>query len=247
MKKILKFLGIFLFWVGIWQILAFIAGKEVLLPSPVVTFATLARLIVTSDFWLYCGASVLRILTGLAFGTIFGSLLAVLTCKSKFFEELFSPLLSIIRATPVASFIILALVWIGRGNVPAFTAFLMVLPVIWNSVCVGIGSIDPSLSEMVRVFRLPFVKRVSYLYIPSVLPSFSAGLRTGLGLAWKAGIAAEVISSPKFGIGAALYDSKVYLNTAELFAWTATVVIISMVFEHLLDTLMKRLSASFNR
>ena len=243
MKKALRFIGVSAFWLGIWYILSLIAGKEVLLPSPIVTLKTLFSLMGTASFWVYCGASVLRIITGLLLGGLFGALLASLTCKSSVASHLISPILSVIRATPVASFIILALVWLGRGNVPSFTSFLMVLPVVWGSVVSGIRAIDKSLLEMASVFRLSPVKKLTQLYIPAVLPSFFSGMRTGMGLAWKAGIAAEVICNPKYGIGSALYDSKVYLNTAELFAWTAAVIIISMGFELIFD----RIFALFTR
>ncbi len=241
-KKILKSLCIAAFWLAIWEILSLIVGKEVLLPSPAVTVKTLFSLAVTGEFWAFCGASVMRIAAGLIFGTAAGVILAALSARSILIRDAVSPVLSIIRATPVASFIILALVWIGRGNVPAFTAFLMVLPVIRNSVLVGISGIDRSLKEVSDVYGFSFIKRFRLLYFPSVAPSFFGGLRTCLGLAWKAGIAAEVICNPERGIGAALYDSKVYLNTAELFAWTAAVVIISMIFEKVLDRISLRLT-----
>lgn len=235
MKKLFRFIGVSVFWLCIWYILSLIAGKEVLLPSPIAAFKALLSLMGTADFWLYCAASVLRIMLGLVSGAVFGAALAALCCKSTLVSSLFSPILSMIRATPVASFIILALVWLGRGNVPSFTAFLMVLPVVWGATVSGIRSIDKKLLEMASVFRLSPLKKLRLLYIPSALPSFLSGLRTGMGLAWKAGIAAEVICNPQHGIGTALYDSKVYLNTAELFAWTCAVIIISMIFELIFD------------
>ena len=239
-KKITKFILIAALWIGIWAILALITGNEVLLPSPAATVKCLFYLAAGGDFWLSCLYSFIRIIIGILAGAAAGVFLAVLGAFFPVIGDIFSPVLSIIRATPVASFIILALVWIGKGNVPAFTAFLMILPVIWNSVTVAIVSIDKKLIEMTKVFRLSFTSRMKNLYIPSVLPSFTAGLRTSLGLAWKAGIAAEVICHPEYGIGTALYDSKVYINTPELFAWTAAVIIISMGLEAIFDRVIKK-------
>ena len=218
-------------WIGIWWLLSLKTGNEVLLPSPVSTVKTLFSLTVTGKFWLSCLYSFIRVATGIVAGTAAGLILAFAGAGAKIIKVVFSPILSVIRATPAASFIILALVWIGRGNVPAFTSFLMVMPVIFNSVTTAIEGTDRQLVEMTGVFRFSAAKKLKCLYIPSVMPSFFSGVTTSLGLAWKAGIAAEVICNPEHGIGAALYDSKVYLETPELFAWTSAVIIISMLSE----------------
>ena len=52
-------------------------------------------------------------------------------------------------------------------------------------------------------------------------------------MAWKSGIAAEVIGVPAHSIGEKLYMAKIYLSTAELFAWTFVIIIVSKVFEKL--------------
>ncbi len=240
MKKTLKKVLIAAGWIGLWAALSAWVGKEVLLPSPLAAAKSFAGIVATTEFWLSCLYSFIRIISGVVIGTAAGVLLAAVSYKVKLVGDIFSPVLSIIRATPVASFIILALVWIGRGNVPAFTSFLMVLPVVFSSVTVALSGIDRGLLEMVTVFRLPFTKRVSELYFPAAFPAFAGGFRTSLGLAWKAGIAAEVICNPKHGIGSALYDSKIYLETAELFAWTAAVIIISMCLEKLFGAVYAR-------
>ena len=247
MKKIIRPFSAAVVWIALWFILAYLVGKEVLLPSPADAAKTLLYLMRQEYFWQYCFSSVLRIITGLLAGIAAGSILAIATRKKNFAASLFLPLLSVIRATPVASFIILAFVWIGKGSVPAFTSFLMVLPIIHNAVSVGIQSIDSELLEMTSLFRFSLPERLRYLYIPSVLPSFTSGLNTSLGLAWKAGIAAEVICSPEYGIGTALKDSKTYLNTSELFAWTAAVIIISMLLEKGLGALTAKLSKKYER
>ena len=138
-----------------------------------------------------------------------------------------------IKATPVASFIILSLVWLGTAAVPIFMAFLMVLPIIWANVMQGIHGVDREYLEMARIFAMSRGKRLMKIYIPCVLPYFIAGCRSALGIAWKAGIAAEVLATPAGSIGKNLYEAKIYLNTADVFAWTAVVVIMSLVIEKL--------------
>ena len=68
--------------------------------------------------------------------------MAVLSCRFSAVEALFAPLLTVVKATPVASFILLVLIWIGRGSVPAVIAALMVLPVVWTNVAAGVRGVD---------------------------------------------------------------------------------------------------------
>ncbi len=240
-KKYLKYAVSALFWIGIWWIAALLVDKEVLLPSPLVTAKCLLSLMTESAFWMQCGWSLLRILAGLFSGIAIGVFLAVLTASLPWARTLIAPLLTVIRSTPVASFIVLALVWIGRGQIPSFAACLMVLPVIWNSITTAVDQADPSLIEMMHVFSFSFGKKLRRFYIPTILPSFAGGIRTSLGLAWKAGIAAEVLCTPASAIGTSLYESKVYLESAELFAWTITVILLSLLLENVFGHLCSKL------
>ena len=53
-------------------------------------------------------------------------------------------------------------------------------------------------------------------------------------MAWKAGIAAEVLAVPKLAIGTEIYFSKLWFETSTLFAWTVVIIILSYVIEKLL-------------
>lgn len=244
-KGILKAVLVAAFWIAVWELLSIGVGKEVLLPSPLATVRHLAALVCTKSYWLSCGSTLLRICSGLFIGAAAGMIIAVVCHLSKVIRAITAPLLSVIRATPVASFIILALVWIGRGKVPAFTSLLMVTPVMCGGMAVAIRGIDEDLREVAKIFGFSPAKKLMYLYIPSVLPSFAESFRTSMGLAWKAGVAAEVLCTPAGSIGASLYDSKVYLETADLFAWTASVIILSMILEHMFDRLTRYLQKKF--
>ncbi len=136
-----------------------------------------------------------------------------------------------IKSTPVASFVILALVWIKGENLSTFIAFLMVLPVIWQSVHTGLGSADPELLEMARVYRFSRGKKLRYLYLPAALPYLISAMRVGLGFSWKSGIAGEVIAIPSQAIGTQLYNAKIYLDMPGLFAWTIVIILLSAAIE----------------
>ena len=219
------------FWLAVWVLAARAAGSGLLLPGPAAVWAALVRLLPTAGFWKSVGASLLRVLAGLAWGTAAGAALGALTAASAWADRLISPALRVLRATPVVSFILLLLLWLRRTAVPAAVSGLMVLPVIWEAVRQGAARTDPLLLELARAYRFGRLKTLGLVYVPSVLPHFAAGLHTALGLAWKSGVAAEVLCRPRLAVGGAIYSAKLTLETPELFAWTAVVAALSLALE----------------
>ena len=241
LRKTLRTLAVVLFWLLIWQLAAALVGQELLLPSPLRVARELLRLAGGAEFWLTVAQSIRRVLTGIASAVLLGILLALLTHKSALLRALLSPMMTLVKSTPVASFIILALVWLGRDVVPPVIAALMVLPVVWANVSQGLDGIDPQLLELAQVFRLPRGRVFRRITLPSVLPHLRAALCSALGLGWKAGVAAEILTVPARSIGKRIYEAKIYLETTELFAWTAAVVLLSLVIERLLLRLVGRI------
>ena len=243
MQKIRRIAEVILsaaFWLVVWVALSYAVGKEILLPSPVRVFARLFELMGTGEYYGSVFFSLARISLGFIIGTLAGCLLAYFSFASKMVEILVSPMLTVVKSTPVASFIILALVWMGKERVPVFTSVLMVLPVVYSSTLSGFRSTDKNLAEVACVYGFGYFKKLRLLLIPSALPSFVSGAKTALGLAWKAGIAAEVLTLPRRSIGARLYESKLYLETVDLFAWTLVVIICSLAIEKLAMAALSR-------
>lgn len=239
-RKAGKWLAITLFWLALWWVAAtFGVKQELLLPSPIRVLTRLGELVSQGEFWVITSLSLCRIFAGILIAMVLGVVCGILTAYSPFLRQLLSPILAIIKATPVASFIILALVWISRGRLPAFIAALMVLPIIWTNVEQGIRQMDPKLLEMAKVFRFSPAKRMLHIAIPSVFPYFVAACKTSLGLAWKAGIAAEVLATPKNSIGKELFESKTFMETTDLFAWTVAVIVLSICMEKLFFLLLR--------
>ena len=178
--------------------------------------------------------SLLRVLWGILISWILGTLLAYLLHVSRVLNALVSPLITAIKATPVASFIILALLWFDRGVLPVFITALIVIPIVWANVTQGINSVDKNLTEVASMYRFSVRKKIFRLYVPSVAPYFMAACKSSLGMAWKAGIAAEVLATPEHSIGVELYYSKTYMEHTTLFAWTLVVVLLSVIIEKLL-------------
>ena len=227
-KQLFQRLGAAAFWLAVWQCAAMAVGQEVFLVSPVQAVRTLLQLLPQAEFWQRVGFSSGRILLGFGLGVAVSIVLAVAAQAWHTADVLLAPVLQLVKATPVASFIILALVWVRGASLSVLISFLMVLPVLYGAVRTGIQSADPQLLEMTKVFRLPLGRRLR-----AVLPAFRQGCSVALGICWKSGVAAEVIGLPNGSIGDALYRAKITLSTGELFAWTFVIILLSAGFEKL--------------
>ena len=246
-NKILRVVIPLAFWLGVWQLGALFmdwrtAGHgSLLLPGPLEVAVRLWALMREGPFWQAAGMSLGRIFAGFLLGAALGTLAAAATAAWAPAEWVLSPAVKVVRAVPVASFIVLVLLWAPTtGSVPAIVSGLMVLPVLWGNVTKGVAETDPLLLEMARAYRFGRGRTLRLVYVPSVLPYFASGCATALGLAWKAGVAAEVLCLPRLAIGTRLYRAKITLETPDLFAWTVTVVVLSFLLERALGALLRR-------
>ena len=208
--------------------------------SPVSVIKRLTELIVMGDFWKSVVFSFVRIILGFSLALILGTVLAALSSAFFAVEMLMEPLIMVIKATPVASFIILCLIWIPSRNLSVFISFLMVFPVVYTNILEGIRQTDKQLLEMADSFGAGVGKKLQFIYLSQVMPYAVTACKLGLGLCWKAGIAAEVIGIPAGSIGEKLYKAKVYLETPDLFAWTIVIIAVSVGFEKIFMFALRR-------
>ncbi len=227
------------FWLLVWQLAAMALKQGILLVSPVSVLKRWFELMGETDFWQRVVFSSLRIAEGLAWGMAAGALLGAVAAHWEWVHVLLAPLVRVIRAIPVASFIILALFWLPKARLSAFISFLICFPVFYTNLLTGVRSVDGKLMEMAGVYGLGPAKRMRYLYFPAVHPYLVAATNVSVGLAWKSGIAAEVIAVPRGSIGDRLYAAKVYLETGDLLAWTLTIVLLSLAFEGTVKVLLR--------
>lgn len=225
---------------ALWQLGAMFLGNSLLLVTPVQVAVRLFELLQEPDFYAVTGFSFARIVSGFLLGFVSGTLLAMLAGRWHWVEVLLWPYITVIKTTPVASFIILCLIWLDSSNLSVFIAFLMVLPIVYSNMLEGIKAADGKLIEMAKLFHVSYGQRLLYVYLPQIKPYLLSACSIGLGLSWKAGIAAEVIGIPDGSIGERLYEAKVYLSSADLFAWTVVVILISVLFEKLVMLLLKK-------
>ena len=228
------------FWIFVWWAAARSVDSHLLFPAPAAVLRVLWDLMRTKEFYLVTGRSLLNVTVGILTAIAAGAILAFLGRRLGILRDLLLPLMTVIKATPVASFIVLLLIFIGAAKVPSLITFLIVLPVVWTNLDEGLARIDPGLSEVARVYGFSFSRRLQLLILPSLRPYFLSACRTSLGLAWKAGIAAEILATPRGTIGRMIGDARLYLETELMFAWTLTVILLSLLIEYGFVALFRR-------
>ena len=217
-------------WLILWQLLSMYLDSDILLASPIKVLKSLYGMLGLASFWNSILFTFIRIFAGLLIANVLGIVFAALSYISKGFRDLISVPVAVIKATPVASFIILVLIWIPSRNLSVFISFLMAFPVIYTNILQGLVSMDEKMLQMASVFKIPLKRRLRFIYVPEVIPYYQAAASLSNVLSFKAGIAAEIIGLPQGSIGERLYQAKIYLETPELFAWTIVIIVLSIVF-----------------
>ena len=236
-RKWLKPLAIVL-WIGIWFAAAAIINDSLKFPGPIETATVLfGRVIPGKGFLGTVGTSMFRILAGFLASCILGLALGTLAGLWKWFADIMEPIITVIKSTPVMSFIILAMIWFRFSTVPVIICFLMCFPIMYGNIKEGIAGTDTRLLDMAKLYRVRRGRILTGIYMQSVRPYFYSAANICLGLGFKVTVAAEVLTSPDFGIGTKLFEAKIYLEPVEVFAWTFIILVLSYVMEQLLKLL----------
>jgi NitT/TauT family transport system permease protein len=220
-------------WLAVWEVAARAVGHDVLLVGPLAVAARLVELAPQGSFWATVGYSLARIAAGFLLALALGSALAWLSRRGALAAALVGVPMAVVRAVPVVSFIVLVLIWAGSKALTVSIACVMVLPIVFANVQQGLAARDPLLAEFAQVFGLSRWRRWRAVTVPALGPFLAAACRAGAGQAWKAGVSAEVIGLPTGSIGERLYQAKLYLSSADLFAWTLVIVALSFGLERL--------------
>ena len=232
--------AVILFWLVLWQAGSVLIDNSIIFVGPLDMVMALLVQLPSLGFWKTIAFSFGKISLGFLSAFFLGILLGSGGYRFPLLRELLEPVILLMKSIPVASFVILALIWIGSKQLSVFISFLVVFPIIYVNTIAGLESTDKKLLEMAQVFRVSTWRRIRFIYVPALLPYLISGCKVALGMSWKSGIAAEVIGVPSSSIGEKLYMAKIYLSTADLFAWTFVIIVISALFEQLFLYLLKK-------
>lgn len=231
----------------IWQAAAMAVNQKILLVSPIAVAVRMTTIWQVEGFLPSIWFSFYHIAGGFFLALALGVGLAVLSARFEWVETLLWPLMITVKTVPVASFVVICLIWLSAKNLSVFISFLIVLPIVYGNILEGIKSEDRKLLELGEVFKMPAARRVLYIHMPQLKPFILPACRTSLGMAWKAGVAAEIIGTPDGSIGKQLYYAKIYLDTDDLLCWTVIIVVISVLFEKLFMLCLRRFYGRLER
>lgn len=206
------------FWASLWSIAAFFIGNDLILPGPWDIGRQMINLLLDGAYWSSFFTSFGKIILGLGLGLFLGLILGYLSYLSGGFRLLLDPFIGLIKTTPVAALTILLLVWISSDKLSLALIVMVLLPSVYQDILNGLDRLDPNLLEVSKVYRPSWKNSFKYLHWDQILLSLKENLTYSLGFAWKAGISGEILAQAYNSLGNRIYQAKIYLNIAELFA-----------------------------
>lgn len=239
MKKVLETVCAFFVSLVVWHIVSITVANDIIIVSPLAVLARLTTIWKEAGFLSSLLFSFSRIAIGFIAAVLTGTFLSIIAHRLHAVKVLLAPPMAAVKAVPVASFIIIALVWLDSASLSTFISFLIVLPTVYTNILSGLEAIPTGLAEMAKVFGVRGIRRLVYISLPCLKPYIMSSASVTVGLAFKSGIAAEVIGIPDGSIGERLYQAKIYLETPDLLAWTVIIVILSVIFEKLTIVLIR--------
>lgn len=232
--------AVIVFWLTIWQIGYYLVGKDVLVPSPFHTLMTLLEMMEEKKFYLQVAWTLERVAVGVGISTCLGFVTAFISYKVRWVEILLQPMVALMKSTPIMAIIILTLLWFKSNDVPIFVCILMCYPIVYTNLLAGLNALDRDLMELSKVYQVRAGIVFRKCYWPQLRKYLLSSLQLGVGMAWKVVIAAEVLALPKYAIGDALLESKLYIETTKVFAWIIVIVTLSQCCEMMIDWILKR-------
>ena len=231
--------GAIILALAVWQGVCVLVNTEFLLASPLTVMKRLFVLVREKDFLKTVFFSSRNIAKGFLLAFSSGCILAILAGRFRWLELLLWPYVATVKAVPIVSFTILCLIWFSYEQLTVLISFLIVFPVIYSNFLQGLKSTDADMLEMARLYRVSRLRKFLLISLPSVKPFLLSACSISVGMAWKAGVAAEVIGVVGGSIGERLYESKIYWQNADLLAWTLMIILLGMLGEKLFQVILK--------
>lgn len=225
-------------WLVIWQLIAVALANPWLLSGPVETARTWGQLVLTAGFWQAVASSIARIAIGYGIAFIAGCVLGYLAAKLPGLRTFLKPAILVVKSAPVVCVIALLLVAVGSHVTTAIVVGLVVFPQFYHAVMESVLARDSEVDKVLDVFGVPGMRRALCVELVAFGASVRAATATAAGLAWKSGVAAELIGLRGISIGEGVYLAKISLDSASIIAWTATVIVLSWLSEKFLLALV---------
>lgn len=245
MKTVLYWLSGIIIFILLWQLLALLFGWSIILPPPPEVFQTMGNLCLNPDTGMAALQTAWKVLLSLALVLIIGIALGLLLGMFKALYEMMRPIIMVIQAVPVISWLTLVIFAWGIGwRGPVFITFLALLPMALLTTVSGVRNLDHKLLEMARVYKVPAGRVFKDIYIGSLLPFVAAIIDVSIGQAWKVILVTEYLCGNS-GLGVKILSSRYAVDSTGVYAYTLLAVILGIVTERLVKLAMGRVSAKW--
>lgn len=232
------------FLIILWIVLASIIDDQVFFPSFTRLIKRLIEFFADGRILLAIGITCGRVLLAMALSVAFASLLSYLAYKFDL-EDYFLPIISLVRAIPVVSMILIVLFFTNKNTLSVLVIFFVSFPIVYENVLNGLKSIPKEKMELAEIFDLKAGKIFKYIELPAIIKSILFGLTITFGLAFKAGATAEVLAGAAGGLGDLLYMAKLSFEMVDLLAITFIIIILSFAFEMLTKYIYKKIGEKY--
>lgn len=230
-----------LFWLAVWQAAAQLISSELLLPGPADVLLALGGLAQTGKFYMDIGWTAARCIMAMALSFAAGIPAAVVSYRSRAARSILTLPVGFFKAVPVMAIIIYVILLAQSEWVAVIVCFFMCFPIVYTNILEGLDAMPSEYREVGNIYGLSSAEIVRYIYVPGLLPQIKAAISLTAGLSWKAVVASEVLSIPKYSLGYEMINAKYYLETADLFAYIFVIVVLSMAFEKLINMGLRRI------
>ena len=224
-----------LFWLAVWQGAAQLTASKLLLPGPLDAFMALGGLVRTGKFYMDIGWTAARCIIAMVLSFAAGIPAAALSHGHEAVRTVLSLPVRFFKAVPVMAIIIYVILLAPSDWAAVIVCFFMCFPIVYTNILEGLDSVPAEYIEVGKIYGLAPSQRAMHIYVPAVLPQAKASVSLTAGLSWKAVVAAEVLSIPRYSLGYDMMNAKYYLETADLFAYIIVILALSMAFEKVIN------------
>jgi|AntRauTorcE11898_2_1112593.scaffolds.fasta_scaffold00018_65 NitT/TauT family transport system permease protein len=217
-----------------WQLGAEYRGNDFYLPGPLKVTKALFGILGESATYKVVFHSLTRLVLTFFIVSFIGIALGLLGGINSYFDAFLRPFVSGLRTTPVISMIVIILILFGQNLMVYITGFLVIFPLLYDSTKEGILNIDKGITDALALEPVHILLKITRQYVPLALPFIKVGLIQSFGLGFKVLVMSEYLAQTKTSIGMMLYEGRIMMEYADVFAWTLIIIVIVFGMETLL-------------
>jgi ABC-type nitrate/sulfonate/bicarbonate transport system permease component len=229
----------------VWQLLSTFVFNPFLIPPPLEVARAAGPMIASGEIFADVAISMTRVMVGFVCGSLAGIVLGVLLGRIRLLNDLFDPIIELMRYLSPTAMIPIAVIWFGIGEMSKYflifwgTFFIVVI----NTVA-GVWRVPLTRQRAAECLGATKLQIFALVVIPSAVPYIVTGMRVALASSFMSIIPAEILAAES-GIGYLLQKSSMLLQTNRIFVALLTICILGFVVDRLFRLCVDRLLARY--